>query len=87
MIGDLKGVIVFLLLLGVLVVCFSPVADLQPTRILNTAAALLFAAQLLSGVWLGRNATVYSFQKFAPLFHPFPSSTLSLVDLNCIRLC
>jgi len=77
------------LLLSILVVFAAPAVDLEPTALrAMQAATLLFAVLALAGTTITATLTPanpYTGAVFG--FHPIQTTTGSLVDLNCVRLC
>jgi len=87
--GASKVVVGIVLLLSVLVVFAAPAVDLEPTALRAIqAASLFFAVLALAGTTIA--ATLIAANPHtAPVFgvHAIETTTASLVDLNCVRLC
>jgi len=84
-----KIVVGIVLLLSILVVFAAPAVDLEPTALrAMQAASLLFAVLALAGTTVAATLTVHN-PFMGPTFgvHPIETTTASLVDLNCARLC
>ncbi len=87
--GAIKVVVGVVLLLSVLVVFVAPAVDLEPTALrAMQAASLLFAVLALAGTTVAATLTVHNpFLGPTSGVHPIGTTTASLVDLNCVRLC
>jgi hypothetical protein len=87
--GALKVGVGIALLLTVLVIFAAPAVDLEPTALrAMQAATLLFAVLALAGTTIAAMLTM-SGACLGTIFgfHPIGTTTASLVDLNCVRLC
>lgn len=84
-----KVAVGILLLLSVLIVFTAPAVDLEPTALrAMQSASLLFAALALAGTTIAA-MLIASNPSLGVVFgfHPIETSSASLVDLHCVRLC
>jgi hypothetical protein len=82
--------IALVILLAIGVVCFAPSVDLEPTAIRAVEASLIFLALACVGQIVTRLAlpTPGLMQVHATVCNQSTSpSDVSLIDLNCTRLC
>ena len=83
-----KVAVGIVLLLSVFVVFTAPAVDLEPSALrAMQASSLLFAVLALAGTTIAAVTTSRSSLGVILGFGPIETSTASLVDLNCVRLC
>ncbi len=82
-----KHTLTWLLMAGVVLVFFSPIVQLEPTalRAARMASAVMLSFMTAAAAVAAPSGSAAAFRFIAP--HSYAACPISIIDLDCARLC